>query len=309
MESVVHLPVSEVYNALGTSPKGLTSSEVKNRLQTYGPNKLVERKRKSVVYRFFMNFRDLFSILLVFAGVLSAVGGMLEMSLVIFIVVLVNTLFSLFQEWRAEKAMEVLKHWVPEYAKVIRNGVLEKVLVEELVPGDLIVLEEGDRVPADARVVEAFDLWTNNVPLTGESEPQPRSAEPIIIGESSYLYAPNLVFMSTSVVKGRGKAVVFATGMRSKFGQVAGLTLEIGDVQSPLQKEIAFTAKRISIIATVVGCIFFLLNLFLLHKDFLSSIVFMIGVMVACVPEALQVTVSTTLAISVLRMLREHVLV
>ena len=309
MEDVISLQNSEVYEVLETSPEGLTSSEASKRLYIYGPNMLIEKKRRSTAYRFFMNFKDLFSILLLFASLLSALSGMWQMSLVILTVVLVNTFFSLFQEWRAEKAMEALRHWMPEYAKVIRDGQLEKVLVEELVPGDVIVLEEGDRVPADARLIEAFDLWTNNIPLTGESEPQPRNAEPAPFTDTAYLRAPNLVFMSTSIVKGRGKAVVFATGMNSRFGHVAVLTLEIEDPRSPLQKEIAFTAKYIFIIAMVVGGIFFLVSLFLLHIDFFSSVIFMIGVMVACVPEALQVTVSSALAISVMKMLKENVLV
>ncbi len=139
---------------------------------------LLKRSKHPFFYKFITHFKDLFGILLLFASLLSAIGGMWQLSLIILGVVLVNTFFSLFQEWRAEKAMETLKSWMPEYAKVIRDGELQKILVKEIVPGDVIVLEEGDRVPADARLIEAFDLWTNNVPLTGESEPQPRTAKP-----------------------------------------------------------------------------------------------------------------------------------
>ncbi len=147
---------------------------------------------------------------------------------------------------------------MPQYAKVIRNGELEKILVKEIVPGDVVVLEEGDRVPADARLIEAFDLWTNNVPLTGESEPQPRVAETVKTVEKAYLYSPNLVFMSTSVAKGQGKAVVYATGMGTQFGKIANLTQTIREEESPLQKEIGLTAKYDFIIAVVVGAVFFL---------------------------------------------------
>ena len=134
---------------------------------------------------------------------------------------------------------------------------LNESCVKEIVPGDIIFLEEGDRVPADARLIEAFDLWTNNVPLTGESEPQPRVAETVKIVEKAYLYSPNLVFMSTSVAKGQGKAVVYATGMNTQFGQIASLTQTIREEDSPLQKEIALTAKYDFIIAVVVGASFF----------------------------------------------------
>jgi potassium/sodium efflux P-type ATPase len=181
--------------------------------------------------------------------------------------------------------------------------------VKELVPGDVIVLEEGDRVPADARLIKAFDLWTNNVPLTGESEPQPRSDKPAKVTNGSYLDSPNLVFMSTSVAKGQGKAVVYATGMNTKFGQIANLTQEIREEQSPLQREIAHIARYDFTLAVVVGCAFFLASVIWLHSDFYSSILFMIGVMVACVPEGLQVTVSSALAINVLKMVKENAIV
>jgi potassium/sodium efflux P-type ATPase len=181
--------------------------------------------------------------------------------------------------------------------------------VREIVPGDIIVLEEGDRVPADARLITAFDLWTNNVPLTGESEPQPRNAKPTRSVDKAYLDSPNLVFMSTSVAKGRGKAVVLDTGMDTQFGKIANLTQTIHEESSPLQKEIANMAKYDFIIAVVVGSGFFSASLVWLNLDFYSSILFMIGVMVACVPEGLQVTVSSALAINVLKMVRENVLV
>lgn len=316
MKDVACLRVRELLEILETSPQGLSSGEAANRLTKYGPNTLVAKKRVPIAFKFLLHLKDLFSILLLFASVLAAVGGVLEsnanmfeLSFVILLVVLINTLFSLFQEWRAEKATETLKSWMPEYAKVTRGNELKKILVKELVPGDVIVLEEGDRVPADARLIEAFDLWTNNVPLTGESEPQPRMARPIKILGMNYLDAPNLVWMSTSVAKGQGKAVVVKTGMETKFGQIAGLTQQIAEEPSPLQKEIAYTAKYDFIFAITVGVIFFLATWLWLRATIYSSILFMIGVMVACVPEGLQVTVSSALAINVLKMVRQNVLV
>lgn len=309
MKDVASLHAKQVFETLETSPKGLNTEEARKRLAKYGLNELVEKKRIPVAYKFLTHLRDLFSVLLLFASLLSILGGMWHLGFTILVVVLVNTLFSLFQEWRAEKAMETLRSWMPEYAKVIRNGELQKILVKELVPGDVIVLEEGDRVPADARLFEAFELWTNNVPLTGESEPQPRTNKPAKVTNGAHLDSPNLVFMSTSVAKGRGKAAVFATGMNTKFGQIAGLTQEIREEQSPLQKEIAYTARYDFALAVTIGCIFFLVGQIWLHLDFYSSILFMIGVMVACVPEGLQVTVSSALAINVLKMVKENVLV
>jgi Ca2+-transporting ATPase len=300
--------VSEVIESLQTTLCGLTTEEAQKRLGIYGPNVLVEKKRVPIVYRFLANLKDLFSVLLLFASALAIFVDW-KMSMIILAVVLVNTFFSLFQEWRAEKAMETLKSWMPEYTRVFRDGDLQKILVRNLVPGDVIVLDEGDRVPADARLIEAYELWTNNVPLTGESEPQTRTVDPVKVVDSTYMDVSNLVFMSTSVAKGQGKAVVLKTGMDTKFGQIANLTQEIADDQSPLQKEIAYTAKYDFILAITVGVIFFLVNAIWLHASLYVSILFMIGVMVCCVPEGLQVTVSSALAISVLKMVKQNVLV
>jgi Ca2+-transporting ATPase len=253
-----------------TSSRGLTTEDANERLAKYGINTLIEKKHISISYKFLALLKDLFSVLLLFASLLAAFAGMWELSIIILAVVLVNTVFSLFQEWRAEKAMETLRRWMPEYAKVVRNGELRKIAVRNLVPGDLIVLEEGDRVPADARLIEAYELWTNNVPLTGESEPQPRTDKPVETVDAAYLDVPNFVFMSTSVAMGRGKAVVVKTGMNTKFGQIAGLTQEISGEQSPLQKEIAYTARYDFIVAITVGAIFFLVSRVFLHTDWLQ---------------------------------------
>ena len=301
--------LKEVFDALDASPNGLTSEEAQLRLKKYGFNTLVEKKNRGFSYKFLVHFKDLFGVLLLFASALSAISGLWQLSLIILGVVLLNIFVSLFQESRAEKAMQTLKHWMPEYAKVFRDGELKKVLVREIVVGDIIVLEAGDRVPADARLISAFDLWTNNVPLTGESEPQPRTVKPVKALDKAYLDSPNLVFMSTSVAKGRGKAVVLAIGMDTQFGKIANLTQTIREEQSPLQKEIVIMAKYDFSIAVVVGSVFFFASLVWLNLDFYSSILFMIGVMVACVPEGLQVTVSSALAINVLKMVKQNVLV
>jgi potassium/sodium efflux P-type ATPase len=308
LSDVASLRPKEVFGSLETSPQGLNTPEAAKRLAKHGLNMLVEKKRTSVAFKFVLQLKDLFSLLLLFASILATFVDW-GLGIIILGVVLVNTIFSLFQEWRAERAMEALRSWMPEYAKVFRDGELRKISVKELVPGDVIVLEEGDRVPADGRLVETFDLWTNNVPLTGESEPQARTDKAVKITDSPYLDVPNLVFMSTSVAKGRGKAVVFATGMNTKFGQIAGLTQRIAEEPSPLQKEIAYTAKYDFAIALAVGVVFFLASQIWLHLGLYVGILFMIGVMVACVPEGLQVTVSSALAINVLKMVKQNVLV
>ena len=309
MEKAASMPINGVFDDLKTSANGLTSEEAKLRLREYGYNQLSEKRQIPFIHKFISHLRDLFGILLLVASILSYISGSPELALIILAVVFVNIFVSMFQESRAEKAMATLKSWMPEFAKVIRDGELKKISVREIVPGDIVFLEEGDRVPADARLIEAFDLWTNNVPLTGESEPQPRVAETVKTVEKAYLYAPNLVFMSTSVAKGQGKAVVYSTGMNTQFGKIANLTQTIHEEESPLQKEIALTAKYDFIIAVAVGAIFFASSFLFLHVSLATSIFFMIGVMVACVPEGLQVTVSSALAINVLKMVKQNVLV
>ncbi len=311
MEKAASLPIDKVFDDLNTSSNGLTSEEAKLRLKKYGFNRLSEKRQVPFVHKFIRNLKDLFGILLLVAAILSYISSPdnPELALIILAVVFVNIFVSIFQESRAEKAMETLKSWMPEYAKVIRDGELKKISVREIVPGDIIFLEEGDRVPADARLIEAFDLWTNNVPLTGESEPQPRVAEAVKVVEKAYMYSPNLVFMSTSAAKGQGKAVVYATGMDTQFGKIASLTQTIKEADSPLQKEIALTAKYDFIIAVVVGSVFFAVSYLFLGASIQTSFLFMIGVMVACVPEGLQVTVSSALAINVLKMVKQNVVV
>ena len=308
LEKAASMPIDEVFKDLGTSTNGLTSEEGKLRLKKYGQNKLSEKRQIPLIHKFVSHLKDLFGILLLVAAALSFPTNP-SLGLIILAVVFINIFVGIFQESRAEKAMATLKSWMPEFAKVIRDGELKKISVSEIVPGDIVFLEEGDRVPADARLIEAFDLWTNNVPLTGESEPQPRVAEPAKVVEKAYLYSPNLVFMSTSVAKGQGKAVVYATGMNTQFGRIANLTQTIREEDSPLQKEIALTAKYDFAIAVAVGVAFFAVSFAYLHASATTSVLFMIGVMVACVPEGLQVTVSSALAINVLKMVKQNVLV
>jgi len=309
MSSYTSGSIDDVFRALQTSPRGLTEDEAKKRLDKYGKNAIAQKKGKHAVWRIFEHFTDFFAILLFFASVLSLVADMPSLSLTILLVILINAALGYVQEWRAEKAMEALRRWIPQYSKVVRSGELQKIPVEEIVPGDIVVLEEGDRVPADARLFEAFELWTNNVPLTGESAPQPRSIESSTGQIQREFDAPNLVFMSTSVARGLGRAVITTTGMNTRFGMIASLTQEIQDPVSPLQKEIAYVARVDFIAAVGVGLLFFALTSTFMHLSPYKAVLFMIGVMVSCVPEGLQVTVSTSLALSVLKMAKHNVLV
>lgn len=297
----------EVFQALDSAESGLTDEEAASRLRKYGPNILAEPKKTPVTYRFFTQFRNLFAVLLLIASVLAYLVGMPQLSIAIILIVIINATVGFLQEYRAEKASEALKRLVPFYTKALRNGEHKKIHAPELVPGDLIVLEEGDRIPADARLIEAFEMTTNHMSLTGESEPQPRLPDPVP-REMVLLDAPNVVFMGTSVASGSGKALVFATGMNTEFGKIARLTQVIEEEPSPLQKELTRAAKFTAGIAMMIGVLFFFIGLFM-QVSLFSAFLFGLGVVVALIPEGLQATVSVALAMGVERMARRHALI
>ncbi|MEM3046795.1 MAG: HAD-IC family P-type ATPase [Candidatus Bathyarchaeia archaeon] len=243
----------QVFEQLQTGPQGLTEQEAAKRLRSYGLNRLSEAGTAVGVQRFLSQFKDLFSLLLLVAAVLAAVIGMGELSLAIVVVVVVNATFSFVQERRAEQALRALKRLLPFQAKVIRDGELKRIPAEQLVPGDLLVLEEGDKVPADCRLIEASGLATNNAALTGESEPQPKTTEPLVNHSNSWLDLTNIAYMGTTVTSGCGKAVVFSTGMQTRFGKIAGISSAIHEAPSRLQKEIAYAARLDFAVAAALG--------------------------------------------------------
>lgn len=309
MSSIVESSIEEVLASVRTSPEGLTSAEASVRLTELGPNETPQTTTHLSLTRFFAYLLDGFSLLLLFTSVLLFISGTPVVGLVVFGIVILNVSASALQEIRAEKTMDALRGWVSESAKVFRDGRVQRVMIRNIVPGDVISLDLGDRVPADARLMEAYDIWVNNTPLTGEAVPQPRTADSKANLGVSYLDAPNLVFMSTSIVRGHGKAVVYATGANTKFGEIAGLTQKIRDPPSPLEKEIAAAARKDFFLAMLLGSFFLIITLMWLRLPVYSGIFLMIGVMISLVPEGLQLTVSSALAISSLQMARQNVLV
>jgi magnesium-transporting ATPase (P-type) len=191
-----------------TSAQGLTSDEAERRLAEYGRNEIREIKGRPLILKFLENFYHLFAIMLWVAGILAFVGGMPQLGWAVFAVIFINAIFSFWQEYRAEKATEALRQMIPHNARVIRDGKTTQIPAAELVPGDLMVLEEGDAISADARLVEEFELRTNNATLTGESEPVRKTASPHDDPNLTLIEMPNLVFAGTSVAYGGGKAVM-----------------------------------------------------------------------------------------------------
>jgi calcium-translocating P-type ATPase len=301
----------ELYKELNVSDNGLTDEEAKKRLEIYGPNLIKEKKKRPLILRFLDNFIHLLAIILWIAAILCFIPrvDMPQLGYAIILVIVINAIFSFLQEFRAERALEALSKILPSTARVLRSGEVKEIPTSELVPGDILILNEGDNISADARIIECFDLRTNNSVLTGESDPQRKSAVPIINREVDPVRLTNVVYAGTSISSGMGKAIVYATGMQTEFGKIANITQSVKEELSPLQKEINNASKLLVYIAIGVGILFFILSIFIIKLGFLASFVFAIGIIVAFVPEGLLPTVTLALAMGIQRMAKRNALI
>jgi len=215
----------EILEELKTGLQGLSPEEARRRLEEIGPNRIERVHRQSLIVRFGANFVNFFAILLWAASAFAYLAGMKELAAAIPMVILINAVFSFWQEYRAEKAIEALEKLLPAKTRLCRAGEIKEVEVAEIVPGDIMILEVGDQVPADARLIEAQDFRVDNSPLTGESLPAYKIAEPVEDGQE-FLWTdmPNLVFAGTAALSGAARGVVLATGMDTQLGNIASLT-------------------------------------------------------------------------------------
>ncbi|WP_085832212.1 cation-translocating P-type ATPase [Clostridium merdae] len=303
------LPVAEVFGALETTQQGISSEQAQERLKKYGKNTLQEKKGQPLIFKFLSNFTHLMAVLLWFAGIVAFIAGMPELAIAVWMVNVINGLFSFWQEFRAGKATEALKKLLPDYVRVLRGGEEVRLLAEDLVPGDIMLLSEGDMISADARLVEDNDLRVNQSTLTGESNPVHKGRDQVLRTDISTAESPNLVFAGTTVSSGTGKAIVCTTGMDTEFGRIAGLTQSLKDESSPLQKEMGNLTKKVSAIAVSIGILFFLLAIFLAKSQVVAAFIFALGMMVAFIPEGLLPTVTLSLAMGVQRMAKRNALI
>ena len=303
------LRISEVFRTLGTSPAGLAPEEAQTRLSLHGPNVLREPSIAPSLRRLIGHLMQPMALLLLTAGLLAALGGRHTLGLVIWLIVLVNAGFSFWREHRAEQAVTALGRLLPSYARVIRGNVEAQILTSQVVPGDVLVLAEGDNIPADARVVEEYGLRVNHATLTGESMPARRSAEASLREGLTEVEQPNLVFAGTSVVLGTGRAVVYATGMLTQFGRIANLTQTVREEPSLIQQQLRRTAKIISLFAIGIGAVVFLVGALDVGFPADEAFVLAVGIIVAAIPEGLPATVTLSLAIAVQRLAQRGVLV
>lgn len=309
IENIQQLSVSEVYGALKTGKGGLRAGDAQDRVRQSGKNVLPSQKGRPMIWNFLSNFTHLMAILLWVAGAIAMIAQMPELAIAVWLVNIINGLFSFWQEFRAGKAIEALKKLLPAYVRVLRDGREEKLLAEDLVPGDVILLSEGDLISADARLVEDNDLRVNQSTLTGESNPVRKNSDEVLRDDLSHVEMPNMVFAGTTVSSGTGRAVVCGTGAHTEFGKIANLTQNLKEEPSPLQKEIGNVTKKISVIAVSIGAAFFVLAILLARSNPAAAFITALGMVVAFIPEGLLPTVTLSLAMAVQRMAKRNALI
>ncbi|MCX7973566.1 MAG: cation-translocating P-type ATPase [Candidatus Aminicenantes bacterium] len=302
-----NLNSSEVLVSFNSSHDGLSQEEALKRLAQFGPNELIEKEKISPWKIFLEQFKSILIIILLIAIVLSAIVGDIKESIVIAIIVLMASGLGFIQEYRAERAIETLKKMAAPLASVIRDGRETEIPARELVPGDIILLRAGNRVPADGRLIEAINLKIDEASLTGESIPIEKTVEPIE-GEVEVGDRRNMAFMGTMVVYGRGKALVTATGMATEFGRIAGLLQEVKSERTPLQVNLDRLGKLIGLGALTLCIILALLGVIRGH-GVLEMLIWGVSLAVAAVPEALPAVVVIGLAIGVRRMAKRNALI
>ncbi|RME30710.1 HAD family hydrolase [Candidatus Woesearchaeota archaeon] len=306
------IPLEELYQRVESGPEGLTTSAATQRLLQYGPNELSVKKQTPEYIKFLRQFTNFFAVLLIIGGCLAFLAeyldpgqGNLPIGIALIAVVFLNATFTYLQEHQSERIMESFKKMLPQRITVLRDGREQQIEAKHVVPGDIIILNEGDRIPADGRLIEEHQLKVDHSSLTGESEPELRKLE---CTHDNILESRNMVFSGTLVQSGNGKALVYGTGMQTQIGRIVKLTKETGEVETPIRRELHHFISVISTIAIILGAIFFLVSI-VLGKSMIGSLIFAIGIIVANVPEGLLPTVTLALTIASKHMAKKHALI
>jgi sodium/potassium-transporting ATPase subunit alpha len=303
----------EILSQLSTSETGLEEQEVVRRLAEVGPNEIETRKRKNYGKEFVLQFTQFFAILLEIAAVLSFVANVYApgegydiLGYAILGAVIINATFAFWQEYKADKTVEALLKLIPTLVKVRRAGEIREVNARFIVPGDVLIIEEGDRIAADAVVFDANSLYVNNATLTGEARPARRTDERDT--SDSILDARNVIFAGTTVTAGNGMAVVVATGTKTEFGKIASLTREVEKRLTPMQKEIARITRILTFAALLMGVVFFILGYFS-GQGYLVAAIFALSLIVANVPEGMLPTITLSLSLASRNMAQRNALI
>ncbi len=311
--------VSEVMEEQSVSDGGLSAAEAQNRLAKHGANKLAEGKKKSLLMRFLSELADPMIIILIVAAGISAITAIMENGegiadvIIIMAVVIINAVLGVAQESKAEKAIAALQEIAAATTKVIRDGVIQSVRSEDLVPGDIIVLEAGDSVPADARIIECASLKIEEAALTGESVPVTKQIDALVLGEAKDIPLgdrKNMVYMGSTVAYGRGKAVIVATGMDTEMGKIANALSSAIDGETPLQKKLSQLSKILTVLVLVICVVIFGINFFRNGvEDILNTFMVAVSLAVAAIPEGLAAVVTIVLSIGVTNMSKRQAVI
>ena len=298
--------IADLMTDLHTTSTGLSQQEASTRLAKYGENTITREKQASQLLIFLKNFTSVMAILLWVSGFVAILSGTLELGIAIWVVNIINGIFSYWQEHEAQKATNSLMKMLPTYTQVYRDGKLQQVNATQIVPGDVFNLQAGNAVPVDARLIKATSVQVDQSALTGESVPESKKVA-FDAGQGEFAES-NLVYAGTTVGAGTATAVAFATGMHTEFGQIAALTQQQKRSLSPLQLELNRLTKQISLIAISLGVLFFVAAIFFVHYPVAQSFIFALGMIVAFIPEGLLPTVTLSLAQGVQRMAKKHAL-
>jgi Ca2+-transporting ATPase len=309
VQPIWSLPIAEAFKALRSDGTGLTNAEALDRLQRYGANRLPPVRRRPLLLRFTDQLFHFMALLLWVAGGLAFIAQAPQLGWAIWAVIWINALFSFWQEYKAERTLQALAGNLPPKARVWRDGRLQEITADQLVPGDRLVLEEGDQVPADCRVIEAHQLYLDISVLTGESLPVLRDAQPLAAQVASCRDCGNLLLAGSTVASGRGEGLVYATGSETEFGQIAHLTTSTARNTSTLEVQVQRIVHTITIIALSVGLLIFAMGVLIEQKTPQECLVYAVGIIVGFVPEGLLPQISLTLALNVQRMARRQALV
>lgn len=304
-----NLTSEQTLEKLTSQATGLTDAQVKERQAQYGPNVLEAKKHTTLLQKFIAQFKDLMIVILMVAALVAMFAGEVSDALIIFLVVILNAVFGVFQEAKAENAIDALQEMTTPYSRVRRNDKILQVKSDELVPGDIVLLEAGDIVPADMRLLSANSLKVEEAALTGESVPVDKDAAVMTETEPPLGEQHNLCFMNTSVTYGTAEAVVFATGMNTQVGHIATMLDEVDNSVTPLQKNITHLSKVLTVLILVIAVVIFVFGVVTGRESVLDMLLTAISLAVAAIPEGLPAIVTITLALGTQAMAKRHALV
>ena len=300
--------ISDVFNELGCDKNGLESKNIEKLHEKYGYNSLEEKEKATGLQIFFEQFKDFLVVILIIAGIISMISGNMESSIVIFAVIILNAILGTVQHLKAEASLASLKAMSSPNAKVIRDGIKKEIKSEEVMVGDVLILEAGDLVAADGRVIESFSLQINESSLTGESESINKLIAPIKKEQISLGDQKNMAFSGSLVTYGRGTVLVTAIGMHTEIGKIASLLEDTKERKTPLQISLDNFGKNLSIGIIILSALVFLANMFR-GVSTLDSLMFAVALAVAAIPEALSSIVTIVLALGTQKMAKENAIV